>query len=132
MQWNLQRAAPFTGIDDWELTAEGARWSAMVAPDDPVFAGHYPGQPILPGIYTFEALSQGVERLLAARGLRGHVRRVKSMRFLLPFGPGHRVRVEAQVGAPHDGAVDVSAVLYRDGERAGTARLLVSAEACHA
>lgn len=132
MQWTLQRAAPFTGIEDWEVTDTGARWSAMLAPDDPVFAGHYPGQPILPGIYTFEALSQGVERLLAERGLRGQVRRVKSMRFLLPFGPGHRVRVEAEVGDLRDGSVGVAAVLYRGSERAGTARLVASAEVSHA
>lgn len=35
-----------------------------VKPDLPVFQGHFPGQPILPGVYTIEAAAQAADLLL--------------------------------------------------------------------
>lgn len=30
----------------------------VISPDHPVFAGHFPGRPLWPGVYTIEALAQ--------------------------------------------------------------------------
>lgn len=41
------------------------RASRQIAADDPVFSGHFPGQPIYPGVLTVEALGQAALCLLS-------------------------------------------------------------------
>ncbi|NUT52718.1 MAG: hypothetical protein HOV94_36340 [Saccharothrix sp.] len=58
-----------------------------VAADDPVFAGHFPGRPILPGAALVELAHRAVTALsgeVAAPRLVG----VETARFLRPVGPG--------------------------------------------
>lgn len=129
-----RRAAAYAGIDQWHRTPAGAAWHVDLQPDEPVFAGHYPHEPILPGVYVFESLSQGIEHWYAQHGLEARVQSVRSMRFLLPFRPGHRLRIEATLpprACP--GSHPVSATVFRDSEKAGTARITVRVqEARHA
>jgi 3-hydroxyacyl-[acyl-carrier-protein] dehydratase len=129
-----RRAAACAGIDQWQRTPQGAAWHLDLQPSEPVFAGHYPHEPILPGVYVFESLSQGVEHWYAQQGLGARVQSVRSMRFLLPFQPGHRLRIEATLPPQASpGSHPVSATVYRDGEKAGTARVTVHVqEARHA
>lgn len=124
-----QRASPFQGIDAFEPGANGANgacWTLRLREDEPVFEGHYPGNPILPGIYTLESVQQGIERLFAARGQRAVITGVKSMRFLAPFAPGDLMRVEAVVEAVAEAVGDrvlASASILRNGEKAASAKI---------
>ena len=75
---------------------EGASQHARftVAADDPVFAGHYPGFPLLPGVYLVEAALQ----LLEARGLAGHLpgralAGIRDLRLFAAILPGMAVSV---------------------------------------
>ena len=75
--------------------------------DDACFAGHFPGQPILPGVLTIEALAQTLMVVLgAAEESRpgaagappvGYLQRVESMSFLRPIVPGDEVRFAVEV-----------------------------------
>jgi len=51
---------PFLFVDRVEIIEE--RVSAVgvkfVSPDEPFFAGHFPGQPIMPGVLILEAMAQ--------------------------------------------------------------------------
>lgn len=42
--------------------------SFTLSPDHPIFAAHFPGQPIWPGAYTVEGLAQASQLLLILRG----------------------------------------------------------------
>jgi 3-hydroxymyristoyl/3-hydroxydecanoyl-(acyl carrier protein) dehydratase len=57
----LQHRPPFlfvdaiTAVDLTGLAIEGRR---VIRPDDPVFAGHFPGDPIYPGVLQIETMGQ--------------------------------------------------------------------------
>ncbi|MEU7998114.1 hypothetical protein AB0B83_22645 [Micromonospora sp. NPDC049060] len=56
---------------------------ARIRPDlgDPVFAGHYPGFPLLPGVHIFEFVHRAVRAAAPELALA----EIVSCRFLLPF-----------------------------------------------
>jgi 3-hydroxymyristoyl/3-hydroxydecanoyl-(acyl carrier protein) dehydratase len=62
---DLQRLLPHRppmllvdGIDLIDLDGRGVRGHRRLRPDDLGFAGHFPGQPIYPGVLTVEAIGQ--------------------------------------------------------------------------
>lgn len=57
----------------------------VVAPDHPAFAGHFPGQPILPGVVL---LGWAVDALGAALGRPVPPCEIAAAKFLQPVRPG--------------------------------------------
>src|SRR5258706_9137264 len=60
------------------------------SPDDPMFAGHFPGRPLLPGVFQLEMARMGAEAILKCR-LR--VLEVVKAKFLRPILPAEIVSV---------------------------------------
>ncbi|ROP41318.1 3-hydroxyacyl-ACP dehydratase FabZ family protein [Saccharothrix texasensis] len=60
----------------------------VVAPDDPVFAGHFPGFPIFPGVAVVEFAHRAATALGTAR-----LAAVESARFVRPTFPGATLTV---------------------------------------
>lgn len=57
----LPHRAPFLLVDaitDIDLTGECIRGRRRIAPEDPVFVGHFPGEPIYPGVLQLETIGQ--------------------------------------------------------------------------
>ena len=46
------------------LTTDGLRWTFTVPVDHPLFEGHFPGHPILPGVVALGWLLAAAERFL--------------------------------------------------------------------
>jgi len=66
-----------------------------VAPDHACLPGHFPGQPLVPGVMLLEQ----VARLVRARhGLR--VTRIVEAKFLAPLEPGREARVSVSGEPP--------------------------------
>src|SRR6202034_1248198 len=95
---------PFLWIDRVEELEPGVRCVALkfVDPANPIFAGHFPAKPILPGVLLIEAVAQTAGVMLgsaapqvaaeagAAVALLGAVNRFK---FLKPVTPGQELRI---------------------------------------
>ncbi|MBK8638734.1 MAG: hypothetical protein IPN92_10775 [Chromatiaceae bacterium] len=61
-----------------------------VAADHPAYAGHFPGQPILPGVVL---LDEALQALAACQGLGPALGQIKSTKFPSPVRPGEALRL---------------------------------------
>ena len=100
----LPHRPPFLFLDDIEeLTGSVARARYRFKPDDWFFAGHFPGNPVVPGVIQVEAMGQ----LVVAMGLRAAQEEriavsnfffasITDCRFHRPLRPGDEVIVRAE------------------------------------
>lgn len=82
-------------------------------PDEPQFEGHFPGQPIMPGVLVAEALAQtsGLLLGLSERSCQAKPPAVPknfflatiNVKFTHPAGPGHVLELHAQMGREFSG-----------------------------
>ncbi|WP_326641110.1 MaoC/PaaZ C-terminal domain-containing protein [Streptosporangium sp. NBC_01755] len=71
----------------------GNEVAITISPDEPVFAGHYPGFPIFPGMCVVEVVHRGA--LLTAPAEAGELTMaaLESARFMTPVFPGDELTV---------------------------------------
>ncbi|HET9140287.1 hypothetical protein [Actinophytocola sp.] len=79
-------------VEGWPVVRTGGTVSAVlpVRPDEPVFAGHYPDFPVLPGVCVIEC----VHRTALADRPDGTLASVELARFLGPVRPGDELSIE--------------------------------------
>ena len=101
----LPHRDPFLHIDrivDYEL-GESIIAEKIIKPSEPYFEGHFPGQPIVPGVIIIEAMAQ-------AGGVLGHLTvgdikpkpiyylvGVEKARFKFPVHPGDTIKFDVKV-----------------------------------
>ncbi|HVU07696.1 MAG TPA: hypothetical protein VHG89_04040 [Verrucomicrobiae bacterium] len=87
--------------------------------DEPVFAGHFPGRPILPGIFQLEMARMAAENVLRCRL---SVREIIKAKFLSPVLPGETIRLSLKWNN-HDGGIRVSVEFFAAEREVGKAVL---------
>jgi 3-hydroxyacyl-[acyl-carrier-protein] dehydratase len=94
---------PFLLIDRILELEEGVRAVGVkqVTINEPFFQGHFPGQPIMPGVLQIEALAQvGAVALLSQPQNKGKIAlfaRIDGVRFRRPVTPGDSLRLEVSL-----------------------------------
>lgn len=69
-----------------------------VSVNEPFFAGHFPGRPVMPGVLIVEALAQTAGILMGeASGLIPMFMGIDKARFRSPVTPGDQLRLEVEV-----------------------------------
>lgn len=124
---------PFLWIDRVEELEPGVRCVAVkfVDPDNPIFAGHFPAKPILPGVLLIEAVAQTAGVMLGSAAPQGPDKNaqgvallaaVNRFKFFQPVTPGQELRIETtkltEAGkmALISGTVSVSGDVVANGE----------------
>jgi hypothetical protein len=85
------RARLGTGTGTGTGTGAGAAFD--IAVDHPAFAGHFPGQPVLPGVVLMTLVMEALEQRPGLRARLAGAPCIEQLKFVAPVGPGARVRV---------------------------------------
>jgi 3-hydroxyacyl-[acyl-carrier-protein] dehydratase len=94
---------PFLFVDRIvELSGTKIKTSKEIKHDEPVFAGHYPGQPIMPGALICESIFQTGAILLSKMmgGMGGGIpvlTRINNAKFKSIVKPGSTLDIEAEL-----------------------------------
>lgn len=92
-QWSLLKEVRETNNNHIEALAD-------IPSDSPWFSGHFPGEPILPGIALIHLVRQAIEQVELEKGNPLHLHSLKRVRFMQPVRPGDTlsVRISAESG----------------------------------
>ena len=109
-------------VSDPRQNAEGATvLEFKFGPEDPTFTGHFPGRPILPGVFQLEMARVAAEFVLKSSL---SVQEIRKAKFQRPIFPGETVRLELKI-TTNDGAIRARADFSVDGQPAGETVLLL-------
>lgn len=101
------------------------------AGDDPIFAGHFPGNPLVPGVILTEALAQ-TAGIAAASGYPSDAQplfllsAIRAMKFLRPVRPEEHVNLRAEKLAEVDGLVQFKVVASVQGAPVAEGQIVLS------
>lgn len=125
----LPHRPPFRFVDVVDACTPGvtARARFRAGGDETFFAGHFPGNPVLPGVIQLEALAQtGAVALLADEAHRGRLPLfggVEEARFRRVVRPGEELTLEVTLERMGSRGGWGAGQSWVDGERACSARL---------
>jgi len=94
---------PFMLVDTIEELEEGRRavGKKCVTYNEPFFAGHFPGEPVMPGVLIIEAMAQvGAVALLVQPDFKGktaYMAAIRSAKFKGKVVPGDVLRLEVEI-----------------------------------
>lgn len=100
-------------------------------PNDPMFAGHFPGNPIIPGVILTEALAQAAG-IAAASGYPEAEKplfllsAIRTMKFLQAVRPGERIELHAEKIAATDALLQFKVAATVKGTVAAEGQLVLS------
>ena len=135
----LPHRPPFLFVDRVTALKPGGHIDAErdLLPDEPHFAGHFPGRPMMPGVLVIEAMAQTSGLLLALSAREGNsmlpglpgtiVLATANVKFLHPAAPGETLRMSATFERGL-GALYYFSAAVTVGRRAVAAGTLVLAE----
>jgi 3-hydroxyacyl-[acyl-carrier-protein] dehydratase len=127
---------PFLWIDRVEELEPGVRCVAVkfVDPENPIFAGHFPAKPMLPGVLLIEAVAQTAGVMLgsaaqqrAAKSMEGValLAAVNRFKFLKPVTPGQELRIETRVLTEAGQMAYISGTVWVGGDTVANGELSV-------
>lgn len=94
---------PFLLVDKVEIIEEGKKATGYkaVTYDEPYFAGHFPQEPVMPGVLIMEAMAQvGAVLILSQEGMQGKIAYfggINKARFRKKVVPGTMLRMEVEL-----------------------------------
>jgi 3-hydroxyacyl-[acyl-carrier-protein] dehydratase len=106
----IKHSGPEDEVSQTGIPAERYRFTLELNPAHPVYEGHFPGNPVVPGVCQVQMISE----LLS--GIKGYALRLiqsDNVKFLSLMVPGTNriIKAELQVRTAADGEISVNATL---------------------
>ena len=94
----LPHRPPFIFVDvvTERVPGESAAATKTFPPDEPFFRGHFPGDPLVPGVILTEALAQTAGLAAGAPGRGFRLSAIKAMKFPAAVRPGEVITLRAR------------------------------------
>ncbi|HET8692844.1 MAG TPA: 3-hydroxyacyl-ACP dehydratase FabZ [Steroidobacteraceae bacterium] len=133
----LPHRYPFLLVDRVIECVPGKRIEAVknVTVNEPYFPGHFPGNPVMPGVIILEALAQAAGILafktagvVPDENSRFYFVGIDDARFRRPVVPGDRLVLKATLGRAIRGIWKFETVAEVDGQVAASATMMVAPE----
>lgn len=121
---------PFLLIDRVEEIVEGEKITAIknVSMNEPFFGGHFPGEPVMPGVLIVEAMAQaGAVAILSLEQFKGktaYFGGIKEAKFKQKVVPGDTLRLEVNIEKLKRNAGIGKGVAYVGGKVAAQAEII--------
>jgi 3-hydroxyacyl-[acyl-carrier-protein] dehydratase len=125
----LPHRYPFLLVDRIEELVADTRAVGVknVSANEPFFAGHFPGEPVMPGVLIVEALAQTAAVLMGGEGDRIPLfMGIDKARFRRRVVPGDCLRLEVEVTQRRGPVVRVKGKATVEGETACDAEILAT------
>lgn len=97
-----------------------------IDPQREIFHGHFPGEPVFPGVYSVECMAQAADiLLLSMEKYAGKVPLflgINNVKFIRKISPGDTIQIRARMASerPEKAIATCSAEVYDSGELAAT------------
>lgn len=125
---HLPHRYPFLLVDRIIDIQEGESITGIknVSMNEPFFQGHFPGQPIMPGVLIVEALAQVAGIMAFHSGIEGksvYFMSIEKAKFRRPVVPGDQLKLEVKVLQRRGTVWKVAGKATVDGKSAAEAEL---------
>lgn len=121
---------PFLFVDRIQVTEEGKRGTGykMVTINEPFFQGHFPGNPVMPGVIIIETMAQvGAVILLARDDFKGktpYFAGINRFRFKRKVRPGDVLKMDVEITKLRGSIGIGQGIAFVDGEVAAEGEFL--------
>lgn len=129
----LPHRPPFVFVRELSKCDPGVSAEALTsfAEDDPIFTGHFPGNPLVPGVILTEALAQTAGIAAASGYAEGSkplflLSAIRSMKFFRAVRPGEQIELRAERLAQVDDLVQFRVDASVNGIRVAEGQLVLS------
>ena len=124
----LPHRSPFIFIDEVEKLEAGLQAEArkQFGREEPFFQGHFPGNPIVPGVLLAEAMAQTAGIAIGGPGKMFLLTAIRSMKFLRPIRPQEEIHFRAKRVGEVGGLVQCAVEARVEGELVAEGQLILA------
>jgi len=124
----LPHRPPFVFIDEVEKLEAGLQAEArkQFGGEEPFFQGHFPGNPIVPGVLLAEAMAQTAGIAIGGPGKTFLLTAIRAMKFLRPIRPREEIYFRAKRVGETGGLVQCAVEARVEGELVAEGQLILA------
>jgi 3-hydroxyacyl-[acyl-carrier-protein] dehydratase len=124
----LPHRPPFVFIDEVEKLEIGLQAEARkrFRGEEPFFQGHFPGNPIVPGVLLTEAMAQTAGIAIGGPGKMFVLTAIRAMKFLRPVRPQEEIHFRAKRVSEVGGLVQCAVEAHVEGELVAEGQLILA------